>query len=129
MIDAKHIAALEAWLNKTRDDQNQLVIRLREAENEVEKLRTQIAALDEIAQQAESMIDNLLVSMRDGLRGPNTKPRTKIAFDEPARAPASRPSCRCGAACGIRCRRARVRAGAGAWPRRRDHGLRGSSAR
>src|SRR5687767_6242151 len=89
MIDAKHIAALEAWLNKTREDQNQLVARLREAENEVEKLRTQITALDEIAQQAESMIDNLLVSMRDGLRGTTTKPRAKSTFEEPSRTPAA----------------------------------------
>jgi hypothetical protein len=73
MIDAKHIAALEAWLNKTRDDQNQLIARLREAESEVERLRTQITALDEIAQQAESMIDNLLVSMRDGVRSGSSK--------------------------------------------------------
>ncbi len=82
MIDAKHIAALEAWLNKTRDDQNQLITRLRDAETEVEKLRSQIAALDEIAQQAESMIDNLLVSMRDGIRGSNLPVKTKIAIDE-----------------------------------------------
>jgi len=89
MIDAKHIAALEAWLNKTREVQNQLVARLREAENEVEKLRSQIGALDEIAQQAESMIDNLLVSMRDGLRGSSSaKTKTKIAFDESPRTPA-----------------------------------------
>lgn len=78
MIDAKHIAALEAWLNKTRDDQNQLIVRLREAESEVERLRGQIAALDEIAQQAESMIDNLLVSMR----GPTVKGRTNISIDD-----------------------------------------------
>src|SRR5688572_12966015 len=82
MIDAKHIAALEAWLNKTRDEQNQLISRLREAENEVEKLRGQISALDEIAQQAESMIDNALVLMRDGVRGPSSRPRTNIAMDE-----------------------------------------------
>lgn len=68
MIDAKHIAALEAWLKKTRDDQNQLIVRLRETENEAEELRAQIKALDEIAQQAESMIDNLLVSLRPGGR-------------------------------------------------------------
>lgn len=82
MIDAKHIAALEAWLNKTRDEQNQLIARLREAEGEVEKLRGQISALDEIAQQAESMIDNALVLMRDGMRGgPSPKPRTNITMD------------------------------------------------
>ncbi|NOT49583.1 MAG: hypothetical protein HOP17_17805 [Acidobacteria bacterium] len=69
MIDAKHIAALEAWLKKTRDDQNQLIVRLRDTENEADQLRSQIKALDEIAQQAESMIDNLIVSLRPGGRG------------------------------------------------------------
>lgn len=87
MIDAKHIAALEAWLHKTRDDQNQLIARLREAENEVEKLRTQITALDEIAQQAESMIDNLLVSMRDGIRGPGGKNKPQASALETPRTP------------------------------------------
>ncbi len=70
MIDAKHIAALEAWLKKTREDQNQLINRLREAEGEVEGLKLQISALDEVAQQAESMIDSLLVQLRTGARGP-----------------------------------------------------------
>jgi hypothetical protein len=84
MIDAKHIAALEAWLNKTRDEQNQLIARLREAEGEVEKLRGQISALDEIAQQAESMIDNALVLMRDGMRGPSSRPKTNISMDDVA---------------------------------------------
>lgn len=87
MIDAKHIAALEAWLNKTRDEQNQLVARLREAETEVEKLRGQITALDEIAQQAESMIDNLLVSMRDGIRTTGPKARTNISIEDGPHSP------------------------------------------
>lgn len=87
MIDAKHIAALEAWLNKTRDEQNQLIARLREAEGEVEKLRGQISALDEIAQQAESMIDNALVLMRDGMRPPSSKPKTNITMDGVAARP------------------------------------------
>ncbi len=95
MIDAKHIAALEAWANKTRDDQNQLIVRLREAEGEVERLRTQITSLDEIAQQAESMIDNLLVSMRDGIRGGTAKSKAKSSLDETERrsvpAPVQRP--------------------------------------
>ena len=82
MIDAKHIAALEAWLNKTRDEQNQLIARLREAESEAEKLRGQIAALDEIAQQAESMIDNALVLMRGGVTGSGPKGKTNITLDE-----------------------------------------------
>ena len=82
MIDAKHIAALEAWLTKTREEQNQLIARLGEAESEVERLRGQITALDEIAQQAESMIDNALVLMRDGLRGPSqARAKTSIEMD------------------------------------------------
>lgn len=94
MIDAKHIAALEAWLNKTRDEQNQLVTRLREAESEAEKLRGQIAALDEIAQQAESMIDNALVLMRGGISsgGSTAKSKTTIGMDELSHpAPEARP--------------------------------------
>ncbi len=82
MIDAKHIAALEAWLNKTRDEQNELMVRLREAEEEVDSLRMQIAALDEIAQQAESMIDNALVLMRDGILGTSGNRRPKFRLDE-----------------------------------------------
>ncbi|MGD9561190.1 MAG: hypothetical protein AB7F88_03115 [Pyrinomonadaceae bacterium] len=82
MIDAKHIAALEAWLNKTRDEQNQLIARLRETEEEIEKLRGQIGALDDIAQQAESMIDNALVLMRDGIRGTSKKTPTSITIDD-----------------------------------------------
>ena len=83
MIDAKHIAALEAWLNKTRDEQNQLIARLRDAESEAEKLRGQIAALDEIAQQAESMIDNALVLMRGGgIPGGSPKGKTSITLDD-----------------------------------------------
>ena len=92
MIDAKHIAALEAWLTKTREEQNQLIGRLREAEEEVERLRGQISALDEIAQQAESMIDNALVLMRDGIRGAS-KPKTNISMDvEPRQSPTSSPT-------------------------------------
>lgn len=83
MIDAKHIAALEAWLNKTRDEQNQLIAKLREAEGEAERLRGQIAALDEIAQQAESMIDNALVLMRDGMRGAAGKGRNEQEVSAP----------------------------------------------
>jgi hypothetical protein len=93
MIDAKHIAALEAWLNKTRDEQNQLIARLRDAESEAEKLRGQIAALDEIAQQAESMIDNALVLMRDGIRSPAAKAKTNIALDDlPRNVPTAKPA-------------------------------------
>ena len=44
MIDAKHIAALEAWLQKTREDQNQLIARLREAESEAARHHQQQAA-------------------------------------------------------------------------------------
>ena len=87
MIDAKHIAALEAWLKKTREDQNQLIARLREAESEAEGLRLQITALDEIAQQAESMIDNLIVSLRPGGRGGAKGPATPPSDDSQKRSP------------------------------------------
>ncbi len=91
MIDAKHIAALEVWLTKTREEQNQLMGRLREAEDEVEQLRSQIGALDEIAQQAESMIDSAIVLVRGGAPAQSgTKSRTNILMDvdpKPAKVP------------------------------------------
>lgn len=84
MIDAKHIAPLEAWLKKTREEQNQLIARLQEAEDEVEQLRSQIAALEEVAKQAESMIHSLLISLQEGDRVASTGRRTRIEFADGA---------------------------------------------
>src|SRR5262245_26925480 len=71
MLDENLIATLEQSLRQTRNAQNRLVIRLREAEGEVEHLRLEIAALESSAQQTEKAIDSLLVAMRAGSRPMN----------------------------------------------------------
>ncbi|MGB7203669.1 MAG: hypothetical protein WBD16_15595 [Pyrinomonadaceae bacterium] len=68
MLDENLIATLEQSLRQTRNAQNRLVGRLREAESEVELLRLEIGALENSAAQTEKAIDSLLVTMRSGHR-------------------------------------------------------------
>jgi hypothetical protein len=68
MLDENLIATLEQSLRQTRNAQNRLVARLREAESEVEHLRLEISALENSALQTEKAIDSLLVTMRSGHR-------------------------------------------------------------
>lgn len=68
MLDENLIATLEQSLRQTRNAQNRLVARLREAEAEVELLRLEISALENSAAQTEKAIDSLLVTMRSGHR-------------------------------------------------------------
>jgi hypothetical protein len=68
MLDENLIATLEQSLRQTRNAQNRLVARLREAESEVEHLRLEISALENSAAQTEKAIDSLLVTMRSGSR-------------------------------------------------------------
>lgn len=68
MLDENLIATLEQSLRQTRNAQNRLVARLREAEAEVEHLRLEISALENSAAQTEKAIDSLLVTMRSGHR-------------------------------------------------------------
>ena len=69
MLDENLIATLEQSLRQTRNAQNRLMGRLREAEGEVEVLRQEITALENSASQTEQGIDSLLVTMRSGSRG------------------------------------------------------------
>ena len=69
MLDENLIATLEQSLRQTRNAQNRLMSRLREAENEVDLLRQEITALENSAAQTEQAIDSLLVTMRSGTRG------------------------------------------------------------
>ncbi|MBP6004718.1 MAG: hypothetical protein KA746_14905 [Pyrinomonadaceae bacterium] len=78
MLDENLIATLEQSLRQTRNAQNRLMARLREAENEVELLRQEITALENSASQTESAIDSLLVTMRSGSRGLNMSRSIKI---------------------------------------------------
>lgn len=66
MLDENLIATLETSLRQTRNAQNRLISRLREAESEVANLRLEISALENSAVQTEKAIDSLLVTMRSG---------------------------------------------------------------
>ncbi|QQS33412.1 MAG: hypothetical protein IPM50_02190 [Acidobacteriota bacterium] len=66
MVDDSLIVTLEQTLRQTRNAQNRLAGRLREAEMEVEQLRMEIAALENSAAQTERAIHSLLVSLRTG---------------------------------------------------------------
>ena len=81
MLDENLIATLEQSLRQTRNAQNRLMARLREAEYEVDLLRQEITALENSASQTESAIDSLLVTMRSGNRGLHA-PRTIKMDDE-----------------------------------------------
>ncbi len=78
MLDENLIATLEQSLRQTRNAQNRLMARLREAENEVDLLRQEITALENSASQTESAIDSLLVTMRSGNRNINMSRSIKI---------------------------------------------------
>jgi hypothetical protein len=68
MLDENLIATLETSLHQTRNNQNRLMARLREVEEESRHLRKEIEALEKFAMQTESNIDSLLVTMRAGNR-------------------------------------------------------------
>src|SRR5512141_2959436 len=68
MLDENLIATLEQSLRQTRNAQNRLMGRLREAEADVELLRLEISALENSAAQTEKAIDSLLVATRSGNR-------------------------------------------------------------
>jgi len=65
-FDENLIAALETSLRQTRNAQNRLMSRLRDAENEVQHLRQEIEALENAASKTESAIDSILVTTRSG---------------------------------------------------------------
>src|SRR5260370_35970875 len=71
MLDENLIATLEQSLRQTRNAQNRLMARLREAESDVELLRLEISALENSAAQTEKAIDSLLVATRSGTRSMN----------------------------------------------------------
>ncbi len=81
-MDENLIATLEQSLRQTRNAQNRLIGRLREAENEVEMLRLEIGALENSAAQTEKAIDSLLVAMRSGAR-PSGLGTAPTIVDEP----------------------------------------------
>jgi hypothetical protein len=83
MLDENLIATLEQSLRQTRNAQNRLMARLREAEAEADLLRMEISALENSAAQTEKAIDSLLVTMRSGNRPMNLGKSAQIddAYD------------------------------------------------
>ncbi len=92
MLEENVIATLESSLRQTRNSQNRLMSRLREAEEEAKLLRQEIEALEDTAAQMESLIDGILVSLRRGTR-PHSLGKTVRIEDEPRREqkPVSKP--------------------------------------
>ncbi len=85
MLDENLIATLEQSLRQTRNAQNRLMARLREAESDVELLRLEINALENSAAQTELAIDSLLVTMRSGNRSMNFGKSVTIEDDNRGR--------------------------------------------
>lgn len=67
MLDENLISTLDQILRQTRQAQSRVLAKLRDAEDEVERLREEIKVLENSALQTESAIDGLLV-MRSGTR-------------------------------------------------------------
>jgi len=85
MLDENLIATLEQSLRQTRNAQNRLMARLREAESDVELLRLEINALENSAAQTEKAIDSLLVATRSGSRSMNIGKSMQIEDDPDTR--------------------------------------------
>ncbi len=60
------IATLEQSLRQTRNAQHRLLVRLREVESESERLRQEIEAMENSAEQTEAAIHSLLATIRSG---------------------------------------------------------------
>jgi len=82
MLDEQSIATLEGLLDKTHSAHRRLIVRLRDAEKEVEDLRHEIAAHEESARG----IDNLLLTMRSGGRSIGKN----LSIDDDVERPATR---------------------------------------
>ncbi len=66
MLDENLISTLEQSLRQTRNAQNRLIARLNEVEAEAGRLRAEIEALENSAEQTEQAIYSLLATMRSG---------------------------------------------------------------
>ena len=77
-FDENLIATLEQSLRQTRNVQNRLLDRLREVETEAERLRQEIGAMDNSAEQTEAAIYSLLATMRSGSKSRNLMKKFQI---------------------------------------------------
>ena len=77
-LDENLIATLEQSLRQTRNVQNRLLDRLREVETEAERLRQEIGAMDNSAEQTEAAIYSLLATMRSGNQPRNLMKKLQV---------------------------------------------------
>ncbi len=82
MLNDNLIANLEQTLHEARSTQSKLMAHLREVQGEADQLRDEIRALETIAQQTESNIDSLLVTMRSGNRSSNFGSSIRLEEDK-----------------------------------------------
>lgn len=66
MPDDNLIATLEKSLRQTRNAQQRLLVRLREVESEADRLKQEIEAMENSAEQTEAAIYSLLATVRSG---------------------------------------------------------------
>ncbi len=81
MLNENLIATLEQSLRQTRNAQNRLLVRLREVEAEAERLREEIEALENSAEQTEQAIYSLLATMRSGSKSRNIIKNLRVDDD------------------------------------------------
>ena len=70
ILDDNLISTFEQTLRQTRIAQNRLLGRLRDVENEADRLRQEIEALENSAQQTEAAINSVLATLRSGNQPP-----------------------------------------------------------
>ena len=81
MLDENLIATLEQSLRQTRNAQNRLLVRLREVETEADRLRQEIEAMDNSAEQTEAAIYSLLATIRSGNQPRNVMKNLRVDKD------------------------------------------------
>lgn len=69
MLDENLISTLEQSLRQTRNAQNRLITRLNEVEGEADRLRQEIEALENSAEQTQAAILSLLTTIQSGKQG------------------------------------------------------------
>lgn len=90
-MDENLISTLDKSLRQTRNAQNRLVARLNEVEDEAQRLRQEIEALENSAEQTEAAIYSLLATVRSGKQPWNLGKRFHVDEDYEVPAATRRP--------------------------------------
>lgn len=90
-MDENLISTLDKSLRQTRNAQNRLVARLNEVEDEAQRLRQEIEALENSAEQTEAAIYSLLATVRSGKKPWDLGKRFHVDEDYEGPAESRRP--------------------------------------